>query len=103
MRATVAVKTERASLFRTPSGSLAPRVGKPEVPEMRIFVQYDLGARYRPGEPVGTVTYNVSVGSRHMLAPGCGSALEKADGVTAQTPGKGRSKKPGATVFNQCS
>jgi hypothetical protein len=35
---------------------VAPRVGKPQCPELRILVEYDLGGYYRPSVPVGTVS-----------------------------------------------
>jgi hypothetical protein len=84
------------------SPDLAPRVGKPQVPELRIGVEYDLGVYYRPSVPVGTVTHTEAFGARYSLAP------KPAAGSPAHTPeghalGRGRSKKRGATVFNLCS
>ena len=93
----------RASLFRTPSGSLAPRVGKPQVPKMCIHVEYDLSGYYKPGAPVGTVTFAEAFGARYSLAPKS-ACMSADDGATeSHAPAKERSKKREATVFNQCS
>jgi hypothetical protein len=77
-----------------------PRVGKPQVPELRIHVRYDLGAYYLPSMAEGRATYAVSAGTPHTLAPGCAGVLAKADDAAAHTPGKGRSEKRGATSLS---
>ena len=41
----------RASLFRTPGSVAAPRGRRPQVPELRIRVEYDLSAYYPGGAP----------------------------------------------------
>jgi hypothetical protein len=93
----------RAPLFRTPSGLLAPRVGKPQVPGLRIHVEYDLGGYYRPGVSVGTVASTEAARALYSLAPKSASVSPDAGTAAGHAPGKGRSKKRGATVFNQCS
>ncbi len=77
------------------STGLAHRVGKPHVPELLINVEYDLGGYYRPVVPVGTVAFMEAARARYSLSPNAGTTEGHADG-------RGRSKKRGATVFNQC-
>jgi hypothetical protein len=109
--AEVALKHKEVAVTLTPpltgfgflSTSLAPKEEKPQVPELRIHVRYDLGAYYLPSVAEGRATYAVSAGTPHTLAPGCAGVLAKADDAAAHTPGKGRSEKRGATAFNQCS
>lgn len=57
------------------SPSLAPRVGKPQVPELRIHVRYELGAYYLPSVAEGRAEYAVSAVTPHPLAPGCAGVL----------------------------
>jgi hypothetical protein len=85
---------------RAQKASIAPRGGKTQVPAMRIHVEYALGAYFGPGVPAGTVRYTL-VGARHSQAPD--PMLSEGGRTEDHTPGKGRSKKRGATVFNRCS
>lgn len=70
---------------------------KPQVPGLRICVEYDLGVYYRPSVPAGAVR------ARYSLAAESTSMPPDAGAAAGHTPGKGRSKKRSATVFNQCS
>ena len=68
---------------------------------MWICFKYDLGVYYRPVEAVATVTYTSAVGTWRSLE--CVSVPPEAGDAADHTPAKGRSRKRGATVFNQCS
>ena len=54
--------------------SSAPRGRKPEVPELRIRMEYDLVPYYRSGGRGDTAAYAESTGPRYTLAPRSSSA-----------------------------
>ena len=60
-------------------------VGKPQVPEMRIRIGYDLGRYSRRDEPGGTATYTALVGNQHSPAPECASVPSEAREAPAHT------------------
>ncbi len=106
----VAINKREVAVVLTPplaslgflSTSLAPKEEKRKLLELRIHVKYNLGAYCQPGAPVETVTHAEAGWARYPFAPNSAAESPSADSAEGHADGKGRSKKRGATVFNQC-
>jgi hypothetical protein len=79
----------------------APKGRRPQVPELRIRLEYSLSAYYHAGACGGVDGEAPAPETRYSLAPESESMPSDADGFEGQAPGNGRSRKCGATLSIQ--